>query len=93
MNSQAGNTPFDWMGMLLLAAVMRMGYELSHPARPARLGDAPLLQPMTTGPSPPEEQEAGVLPWQRQASEKAVKRYAEAQEKKWQHWNEAMFER
>jgi hypothetical protein len=25
-------------------------------------------------------------------SEKAVKRYAEAQEKKWRNWNEAMFE-
>jgi len=25
-------------------------------------------------------------------AEKAVKRYADAQEKKWQRWNEAMFE-
>ena len=30
---------------------------------------------------------------QRRWAEKAVKRYAAAQEKKWQHWNEAMFER
>ena len=30
---------------------------------------------------------------QRAWSEKAVKRYTEAQEKKWQKWNEAMFEK
>ena len=29
-----------------------------------------------------------ILSW----AEKAVKRYAEAQEKKWRNWNEAMFE-
>ena len=35
----------------------------------------------------------GVLPWQRTASRKAVERYADTQDKKWQRWNEAMFER
>lgn len=29
---------------------------------------------------------------QREWADKAVKRYAEAQEKKWRKWNEAMFE-
>jgi hypothetical protein len=29
---------------------------------------------------------------QKEWSEKAVRRYAEAQEKKWRNWNEAMFE-
>jgi hypothetical protein len=33
------------------------------------------------------------LPWQRTASRKAVERYADAQERKWRRWNEAMFER
>ena len=32
-------------------------------------------------------------PEQREWSEKAVRKYAEAQDKKWRHWNEAMFER
>jgi hypothetical protein len=32
-------------------------------------------------------------PKQREWSQKAVQKYAEAQDKKWRHWNEAMFER
>jgi hypothetical protein len=31
-------------------------------------------------------------PLQKQWAEKAVKHYAETQEKKWRNWNEAMFE-
>jgi len=38
-------------------------------------------------------EEAELAPWQKEWAEKAVKKYAEAQEKKWRHWNEAMFER
>ena len=34
----------------------------------------------------------GITSQQKKWSEKAVRRYAEAQEKKWQNWNEAMFE-
>lgn len=30
---------------------------------------------------------------QKEWADKAVKKYAEAQERKWQRWNEAMFER
>ena len=33
-----------------------------------------------------------ITPRQREWAEKAVKKYAEAQEKKWRNWNEAMFE-
>jgi hypothetical protein len=33
-----------------------------------------------------------VTPQQREWAEKAVKKYAEAQEKQWRNWNEAMFE-
>jgi len=32
-------------------------------------------------------------PREKEWTEKAIKKYADAQEKKWQHWNEAMFER
>jgi hypothetical protein len=38
--------------------------------------------------SPPEVPD----PLEKEWSEKAVKRYADAQEKKWQRWKEAMFE-
>jgi hypothetical protein len=31
-------------------------------------------------------------PVEKEWADKAVKRYADAQEKKWQRWNEAMFE-
>ena len=34
-----------------------------------------------------------VTPQQKAWSEKAVRKYSAAQEKKWQRWNEAMFER
>jgi hypothetical protein len=34
----------------------------------------------------------GITSQQKKWAEKAVRRYAEAQEKKWQNWNEAMFE-
>ena len=33
-----------------------------------------------------------ITPRQREWAEKAVKKYAEAQEKKWRNWSEAMFE-
>ena len=41
----------------------------------------------------PEQGWADLPPWQRKASDKAVERYTEVQEKKWRRWNEAMFER
>ncbi len=34
-----------------------------------------------------------LTPQQKAWAEKAVQKYAEAQEKKWRRWNEAMFER
>jgi hypothetical protein len=37
--------------------------------------------------------EIELTPWQKDASAKAVKQYAEAQGKKWRRWDEAMFER
>jgi len=33
-----------------------------------------------------------ITPRQREWADKAVKKYAEAQEKKWRNWDEAMFE-
>ena len=37
-------------------------------------------------------QHTPINPRQKEWAEKAVRRYAEAQEKKWRNWNEAMFE-
>lgn len=37
-------------------------------------------------------QQTPINPRQKEWAEKAVRRYAEAQEKNWRNWNEAMFE-
>ena len=74
-----------FMRVLLFITLMSMGYALSRPNHVNKEQD--LLSPDTI-------QEPDSLPqWQRRASAKAVARYAESQERKWRHWNEAMFER
>ena len=89
-----GNTAdiLYFMRVLLFIAFLSMGYELSRP-RPASNKEQALLLADTNGPGLPEQEWAGLPPWQRKASEKAIERYAEAQNKKWRRWNEAMFER
>ena len=90
---RAGNTGdiFYFMRVLLFIAFLSMGYALSRP-RPAGDKEQYLLPDTTeTGSQVPEW--TGLPPWQRKASEKAIERYAASQEKKWRHWNEAMFER
>lgn len=72
-----------------MAALLRMGYELTHTI-PVSHKDTAMLP--STGMDPPAEEWPGLLPWQRKASEKAVENYAAVQERKWHHWNEAMFE-
>ena len=81
-----------FMRVLLFIGFLSMGYKLSQP-RPAGGKKQDVLSPDTAGAVSQGQEWAGIPPWQRQASEKAVARYAEAQEKKWQRWNEAMFER
>ena len=87
-----GNTGdiFYFMRVLLFIALLSMGYALSQP-RPAASKEQARLLPDTVGSQ--EQQWTGLPPWQRKASEKAIEKYAGSQEKKWQRWNEAMFER
>ena len=96
MNQAVGQgNPGDilyFMRAMLFIAFWSMGYELSRP-RPASNKEQDLLLADTTRPGLQEEEWAGLPPWQRKASEKAVERYTEAQDKKWRRWNEAMFER
>jgi hypothetical protein len=70
---------------LLFLALWRMVYEAANAGTPA-LSPSESLQLQTYQ---PEAQ----TPLQKEWADKAVKRYTEAQEKKWQRWNEAMFER
>jgi hypothetical protein len=72
---------FDSMLVLvIMAALLRTSYELTRP-------DA-----HNPGTDTVKDTE-GLMPWQREASEKAVKKYEQSQGKKWRRWNEAMFER
>ena len=72
--------------LVVMAALLRVSYELSRWRTVEHNGHANPLP--ATVPLPEQD----MLPWQRDASAKAIKRYAEAQEKKWRRWNEAMFE-
>jgi hypothetical protein len=78
--------------VLMFISFLSMGYTLSRP-NPAGNKEQYLLLSNTTEPLTQEQEWAGLPPWQRKVSEKAVQSYAEAQEKKWHRWNEAMFER
>jgi len=72
---------FEYMLMLVvMAALLRTSYELarSDPNKPASMGSNP---------------RSGLTPQQEEWAEKAARKYAEAQGKKWRNWNEAMFER
>jgi len=73
--------PIQW---LLFLALWRMSYEAANISDSTSQVKNFLVQ----GSSPSE----ALRPVEKEWAEKAVKRYADAQEKKWQRWNEAMFE-
>ena len=82
---------FYFIRVLLFIALLSMGYALSQPQATSDKKEQLLLRDTS---NPAKEREwPGLLPWQKNASEKAVERYTETQEKKWRRWNEAMFER
>jgi hypothetical protein len=84
--AQTGDVLYT-MRVILFIALLCMGYSLSRPYPSGSDGGQGKLLPAT------EQDPPALSPWQRKASEKAVVRYAESQEKKWRRWNEAMFER
>ena len=65
--------------LVVMSALLRASYEMSRPT---------LARTLAAEFSPKTETASRQKEW----SDKAVKRYAEAQEKKWRRWNEAMFE-
>jgi len=81
-----------FMRVTLFIALLCMGYSLSRPM-PAGNKERELFLIDTTGVDSEGKEWAGLPSWQRKASEKAIEKYTEAQEKKWRRWNEAMFER
>ena len=80
------------MRVTLFIALLCMGYSLSRPTT-AKGKEQALLLPATAEAGSPVQEWAGLPPWQRKASEKAIEMYTATQEKKWRRWNEAMFER
>jgi len=81
-----------FMRVLLFVALLSMGYALSRPNL-ASNKEKDLLLSDTIELASQDQKWAGLPPWQRKASDKAVARYAGSQEKKWRRWNESMFER
>ena len=81
---------FNSMLMLMvMAALLRTSYEMSMPKSKPLEGVttfANTLSAKETSKSP------DITPRQKEWAEKAAKNYAQAQEKKWRRWNEAMFE-
>ena len=69
----------EYFTLMTMAVLMRFSYELS---RPTPVRTSALEFSLKTEPAPREKE------W----ADKAVRRYAESQEKKWRRWNEAMFE-
>jgi len=81
--------------LVFMASLVRVSYELSQERRSGvELGTHKDKDPVegsnlyaATNPEGAE-----LAPWQKEWADKAVRRYAESQEKKWRRWNEAMFE-
>jgi len=92
---EPGNTGniLYFMRVLLFITLLSMGYQLSRPNPSGSDEEQDLLLSDVPGPGSPEQDWPGLPPWQRKASDRAIKRYTEVQERKWRRWNEAMFER
>ena len=74
--------PVQWLIFMML---WRMSYETAN----INSSKASVKSYLIERDSP----EASVNPMEREWAEKSVSEYAAAQGKKWQRWNEAMFER
>ena len=72
----------NYISLLMMATLLRMDYELNQPE-----------DTYTDTFALPTLNRPVLNHQQKQWADKAVERYAEAQEKKWLRWNKAMFER
>ena len=69
----------EYFAFMTMAVLLRLSYELSRPT-PVKTSAVEF--------SPKTESVRREKEW----SDKAVRGYAQSQEKKWRRWNEAMFE-
>ena len=73
--------------LMVIAMLVWASDELSEPRQMKEVS-----YPAKKNPADGSPQQSPVNPRQKEWVEKAVKKYAEAQEKQWRNWNEAMFE-
>ena len=79
---------FRFLQMLMFMAIfMRIANELKPPPKAKAVSMLPETRPVRETAKP-----SAIISQQKAWAEKAVKRYAEAQQKKWRRWNHAMFE-
>ena len=75
--------------LLVMGALLRASYELSR--QRSSVAEVATYDTSVIGANPAAG--TALTPQQKEWAEKAVQKYAEAQEKKWRRWNESMFER
>jgi hypothetical protein len=78
------NNWLEIMRYLFFLTMYRMSYEAANAGREPPVRSF-LIEKDPLGPI--------ITPRQREWSDKAIQKYAAAQGKKWQRWNEAMFEK
>ena len=101
-------TSLEWVRLVALALVARACYEASKPPKSKGSSEgvlemAPRAQPpggcgrnltsSEAGDSVEGELSPSLAPQVREWKRRELRRYGEAQEKKWRKWTEAMFER
>ena len=72
----------SYFTLLMMVTLLRVDYELRRPK-----------ETYTDTFALPLPNRLALSQQHKEWAEKAVKRYAEAQDRKWRRWNEAMFER
>lgn len=75
--------------LMVMSVLLRASYEMSRPKPNPSVEVSAFAE---THPISENPKQAALTPQQTEWAERAVKRYAEIQEKKWRKWNDAMFE-
>ena len=75
--------------IMVMAALLRASYEMSRPNSKSSEEVTAFAETYSIN-EPPKP--IAITLQQKEWAEKAARNYAQAQEKKWRHWNEAMFE-
>ena len=80
----------DCIALLVMAAMVRMTFQSRVSDR--KTAACPVAAVPATTAKPAPLQVTGLIPQQQEWADKAVLKYAAAQDKKWRRWNAAMFE-